>query len=286
MGRNQQSRSGAELEAPEESPPGSETVLGPSQAVAQPIGRDERELVGAQKLSTFPYRAICALKITPFPGAPPIAGTGFFIHPRVVITAGHCIYSSKYLIANPDNKGWPVSVEVIPAMNGAAANPCPHGSTTVTYSTNPGSFRVHSGLLGNFDATPCDYGALLLRSDLGANLGAFPYEEAATLPLAGVQATLAGYPERIRNPVERELSGEQMCEHTLAGVTLSLSPVVSYDLDASPGQSGSPVWTNVANSQHVVVAVHCKFERGRDNCGRRITSEVVDDFRSWIAEAR
>lgn len=125
----------------------------------------------------------------------------------------------------------------------------------------------------------------MLPSDLGANLGAFPYEPAATLPLAGVRATLAGYPYSIESPEETVLDGERMCQHSLSEVTLGLSPVVPYEFDTSLGQSGSPVWTNVGNHQHVAVAIHCTFGSGLDNCGRRITSEVVDDFRRWIDEA-
>ncbi|WP_437710591.1 trypsin-like peptidase domain-containing protein [Sorangium sp. So ce448] len=280
MGRNHQTRSSPELEVLRKKSRDSERMP----AVAQPIGFDTRTFVDAQDLSTFPYSAICALMITPSPGAEPIGGTGFFIHPRVVITAGHCVYNLNYFNANPSNNGWPVSVEVIPAMNAAAANPRPHGYEIVTYIESDNPFRVHAGLLGHFDAMPCDYGAILLSSDLGANLGAFPCEPAATLPLVEVPATLAGYPYSVESEVTA-LDGGRMCRQSLSSVTLGLSPVVSYEFDTSPGQSGSPVWTNVGNHQHVAVAIHCKFGSRLDNCGRRITSEVVDDFRTWIDEA-
>src|SRR5687768_6326230 len=52
------------------------------------IGRDER--VRILDTDLYPWSAICALRMRgPSGGA---MGTGWFIGPRTVITAGHCVY--------------------------------------------------------------------------------------------------------------------------------------------------------------------------------------------------
>ena len=71
------------------------------------IGTDNR--VRINPTTSYPWRAICALKITAANGTKWI-GTGWLISPRTVITAGHCVYMH-------DEGGWAKSIEVIPARN-------------------------------------------------------------------------------------------------------------------------------------------------------------------------
>lgn len=53
------------------------------------IGTDDR--VRIQNPSVYPWRAICALRMTAKDGSRWI-GTGFLVGPGTVITAGHCVY--------------------------------------------------------------------------------------------------------------------------------------------------------------------------------------------------
>jgi V8-like Glu-specific endopeptidase len=89
------------------------------------IGPDNR--VRINPTTTYPWRAICSLKITAANGKKFI-GTGWLVSPRTVITAGHCVYMH-------DEGGWARSIEVIPALNDASR---PYGSFvgTVLRSTN------------------------------------------------------------------------------------------------------------------------------------------------------
>ena len=53
------------------------------------IGIDNR--VQITSTTDIPWRRICALRIT-FPSGATYRGTAFFIGPRALATAGHCVY--------------------------------------------------------------------------------------------------------------------------------------------------------------------------------------------------
>ena len=89
-------------------------------------GKDGR--VHVANVTRIPWRYICQLIITMKDGRKSRC-TGWFISPRTVMTAGHCVYSHSA-------GGWAQSIEVIPGMNGAFQ---PFGSAVGT------SFR-HAGI--------------------------------------------------------------------------------------------------------------------------------------------
>src|SRR5918999_1798573 len=61
-----------------------------------------------------PWRMICALRMRGPTGAGAI-GTGWFIGPRTVLTAGHCVFSNHFF------GGWAASIDVIPGLVGPGA---------------------------------------------------------------------------------------------------------------------------------------------------------------------
>src|SRR5271157_3349706 len=73
------------------------------------IDRDDRVRILDTELA--PWRMICALRMQGGSGAGAI-GTGWFIGPRTVITAGHCVFSNYFF------GGWASTIEVIPGLNG------------------------------------------------------------------------------------------------------------------------------------------------------------------------
>ena len=73
------------------------------------IGPDDRTQVG--NTNEFPWRAIASLLITAANGSQWI-GTGWFVGPRILMTAGHVVYMA-------DQGGWCSQITVIPGRNGA-----------------------------------------------------------------------------------------------------------------------------------------------------------------------
>ena len=69
-------------------------------------GVDDR--VQITKMGRIPWRMTCQLIIT-YPDNRRARGTGWFISPGTVITAGHCVHSAAA-------GGWATKVEVIPGM--------------------------------------------------------------------------------------------------------------------------------------------------------------------------
>jgi glutamyl endopeptidase len=91
---------------------GSETV----------IGVDER--VRISDTDKLPWRMIAALSLKPkSPFTSMFVGTGWFVGPKTLLTAGHCVYSDS------DFGGWIGSIEVSPGRNDAKF---PYGTVTAT----------------------------------------------------------------------------------------------------------------------------------------------------------
>lgn len=72
------------------------------------IGDDDRREVTVTK--QYPWRCICSLLITAADGSNWI-GTGWLVGPRVLLTAGHCVYIHT-------RGGWAEQIEVIPGRRG------------------------------------------------------------------------------------------------------------------------------------------------------------------------
>ena len=79
------------------------------------IGTDDR--VQITNTAVYPWRVHCSLRITARDGSQWI-GTGWFIGPHTLITAGHCVFIKNSGV--PGRDGWVRSITVIPGRNGAA----------------------------------------------------------------------------------------------------------------------------------------------------------------------
>lgn len=216
------------------------------------IGTDER--VRITQTTLFPWRAICALKITARDGTRWI-GTGFLISPRTVITAGHCVYMHAH-------GGWARSVEVIPGLNETVR---PFGTYTGT------TFRSVAGWV-NSRRREYDYGAIILPSNSrpGDRTGAFGFAVKNDAFLKTSILNLSGYPG--------DKGGAQ--QWYMALKAKSVAPrVIYYNIDTMGGQSGSPVWVRIGTTRYVV-GIHTNGHI-TGNSATRIVTPVFNNLQAW-----
>jgi len=228
-------------------PPREETVHGPDNRVqiANP--------------GVYPWRLNCSLFIVAADNSTWI-GTGWFIGPHTVMTAGHVVHIKNSGV--PGRDGWVKSIQVMPGRNGGTL---PYGSVT---STN---FRSVTGWTQSGDETT-DYGAIILPSDLGNQTGWFGFHVYNDAELGAATVNIAGYPGD-------KPSGTLWYQ---SNKVASVGPKkVFYDIDTAGGQSGSAVY-RIVGSDRLGVAVHA-YGGATTNSGTRVTSPVASNMQAWKA---
>lgn len=220
-------------------------------AIESIIGADDR--VRIQGTTGIPWRRICALRMT-FPNGS-YRGTGFFIGPRTIATAGHCVYLKNA-------GGWARSIEVIPGSNGPAR---PFGAAVST------QFRSVKGWV-NSGMPSSDYGCIVLPQGSfgGRNLGAFGFAAWSGPELLALPAVVAGYPG---DKPFAELWGMARRIKSVSATQLR------YDLDTMGGQSGAPVYIK-RNGQRYCVGIH-NYGGSATNSATRITPSVYARLLAW-----
>jgi glutamyl endopeptidase len=219
------------------------------------IGTDERDQI--TQTEQYPWRSIASLRITARDGSLWI-GTGWFISPRTLITAGHVVFINGN--ANPNRNGWVSSIEVIPGRNGFLK---PLGSVTSK------TFWSVRGWTEKGDQNQ-DYGAIILDQPFGVRTGWFGYGVFEDSKLVGAQAHVAGYPG--------DKPSGTLWHHSLPILSVS-GPKVNYAIDTAGGQSGAAVYL-LENNLPVAVAVHA-YGGATSNSGTRISSAVYQNLRQW-----
>lgn len=216
------------------------------------IGSDNR--VRINPTTSYPWRAICALKITAKNGSRWI-GTGWLISARTVITAGHCVYMH-------DQGGWAKSIEVIPAMNDASR---PYGSASSS------TLRSVTGWTDSKNRES-DYGAIILPASFrpGATTGFFGFGVKDDAYLNASVLNLSGYPG--------DKGGNQQWFMALKPKSTS-SRVITYDIDTIGGQSGAPVWVKVGEAR-TAVGIHTNGHSS-GNSATRIVTAVFNNLVTW-----
>lgn len=226
-------------------PPRFETVL----------GSDER--VRIENTKQYPWRVIASLIITAADNSQWI-GTGWFISPRTLVTAGHCVYIKGSGV--PGRDGWVKKIQVIPGRNGSKT---PFGGLTST------EFWTVKGW-GERGLENYDYGAIILPSAFPQELGFFGFGVFDDETLLAATANVAGYPGD-------KPSGTIWYDKRQVG---SVNPdKVFYAADTAGGQSGAGVYI-FREGQRVCVAVHA-YGGATANSGTRISSQVFTNLESW-----
>lgn len=216
----------------------------------------------------YPYRAIAALEITARDGSRYL-GTGWFVSPHTLITAGHCVYVRN---ASSAANGWVRSIRVFPGRNGTGPGGDPFGSVVAT------RFRSVAGWVNNGDPES-DYGAILLEPGShpnGDDVGVFGIGAFDDAALREMNLNVAGYPG------DKEGNEAQTLWFDVKR-TVRVSPKqVFYDVDTYGGQSGSPVYIT-DGKKRVAVAIHAYGVSAEvtSNSGTRINADVFQRILSW-----
>ncbi len=207
--------------------------------------------------AVYPWRAHASLLITAADNSQWI-GTGWFIGPKTLITAGHVVHIKGSGVAGRD--GWVKRIQVMPGRNGASL---PYGSVTAT------SFRSVTGWTtsGNQEF---DYGAIILATPLGNSTGWLGFGNYTDADLLASVANITGYPG------DKPAGTQWYDARRIAAVT---ARKVHYDIDTAGGQSGSAVY-RVINGQRYAVAVHA-YGGATTNSGTRINGEVYNNLVAW-----
>lgn len=226
------------------------------------IGTDGRVRVTAT--TSYPSRAIAYLFVR-FPNS---AGTctGWFVGPRTVMTAGHCVYDTE-------TNQWASSITVYPGRNGATA---PYGSTT--------AHRLFSvtGWTTSHDHR-YDYGAIQTNLAKGSTVGWFGYYW-QTSNTFGV-GTVRGYPGDKTAGTMWTMNG------TIYATSLSPRKLFYY-IDTAGGQSGSPIYRyfdpagTSLGPGYYGLGIHAYgvpgfYPYSTRNSGTRITQGVGTNIYNW-----
>ncbi len=213
-------------------------------------GSDERTRISP--CTSTPWRWNAKLVITLANGQV-AGGTGWFIGPRTVMTAGHCVFSAAH-------GGWVRSIRVIPGMDASSE---PFGSQVGT------SFRSVTGWTSSGNAE-YDYGAIILpNGNLGNAVGWFGFAALSDSSLQNLFVNTAGYAGD--KPFGTQWYGA-------GNITQVTARRLFYMIDTFGGQSGSAVW-RLLNGQRHAVGVH--GYGGCPNKAVRITGEVFNNMMAW-----
>ncbi|MEO1031351.1 MAG: trypsin-like peptidase domain-containing protein [Bacteroidota bacterium] len=193
------------------------------------IGQDDRKRIS--NTTSWPYRTHGHM-VMKFPNNKVYIGSGTIINKRHVITAGHCIYSSR-------DGGWAKSVMFYPAQND---NNLPYGGIPVVQLWSVKGWTEKND-------RNWDFGMLRLNQDISkktGHLGIIAYRDHRRLLRHRVNVT--GYPG--------DKGGKQMWTHADVIKSTSAQRII-YNIDTMAGQSGSGVWSKFENHPpYHVCAIH------------------------------
>lgn len=216
---------------------------------------DER--IRVTDTASLPWRVSASLISTARDGSR-WSGTAWFITPRTLVTAGHCVYVHGSGV--PGRDGWMTTIRVIPGRNAAEL---PFGSMTATELRAPEAW-TESGDPRH------DYGVIVLPQPFPHDIGVRRFAVLDDDALVGVEGSVFGYPA--------DKPAGTLWHHALP--ILEVSPLqLRYRIDTAGGQSGAALCV-ARDGEPVAVGIHA-YGGGVSNSATRITREVAADLARW-----
>jgi V8-like Glu-specific endopeptidase len=235
------------------------------------IGIDDRKLILDSELA--PWRMICSLEISS-PGASAI-GTGWFVGPRTLLTAGHCVCAPEF-----GRRLWATSIKVIPGRFGDGTKVCTPVTATTFYAHKKWVDAQHPNASVPYEAGDYDIGCIELAEPLGDQVGCFSFAALAAEDLKDRMVNVSGYPG------DRD-GGKNQYFHS--NMITSVTPRrVFYEIDTFGGQSGSPVWIQEKEfDPPVAIGIHAYgVSQGvKQNSAPRIDDSIYGLIEHWIGRA-
>jgi glutamyl endopeptidase len=230
------------------------------------IDRDER--VRILDTDLYPWSTICALHMRGARGAGAI-GTGWFIGPKTIVTAGHCVFSNLFF------GGWASTIEVIPGLNGNGSTAKPYGSVVSTRFSSVDRWTEH-------EDADFDIGCIHLDQAKGDEVGWFAIGALPPAELENYLVNVSGY------PADRGAGTEQYYNRNR--VLRVSERRLFYEVDTYGGQSGAPVWIHEnEDAPPLAVGIHAYGVGGTPadfgitaNSAPRIIPEVLAKMTEWV----
>lgn len=200
----------------------------------------------------FPYTAICSLRIKSQSGREYL-GTCFFVAPRILLTAGHCVFLHA-------DKGWADTIEIIPALN---INDKPFGSVTsqTFYSLRGWTEKKYFSH---------DFGVIILPSDsdIGFRTGWFGCIN---------YKNLDAYDREILNISSYPGSQGGVQQWTMDGRGEANTFNIKHTFKTSGGESGAPIWV-VIDNRNYVVGLHTSSSSSNISFSTRINKHILEQI--------
>ena len=221
---------------------------------------DDRTPVSEYNRYQFPYTSIGYI-VTEWENKEPTRGTGVLIGDNIVLTAGHNIYDIE-------NNKLALAVIFYPGRwsnTGSGMQPFGY-ATGINYYYQ--EFRENVDLSTTaVEAAGYDWGIIVLDRNIGNDVGYMGvnyYDD--YLDLRNKNIRITGYPANINNNTNVVKYNQYEATGNIAGVT---NDAISYTIDTSGGQSGSPVY----ELNNCVIGIH-NFAGNTVNYGKRVDDLV------------
>lgn len=237
-----------------------EASFGEPQPLARTVhGPDNR--VQITNTPGYPWCVHASLLITAADNSQWI-GTGWFIGPHTLVTAGHVVFIKGSGV--PGRDGWVKNINVMPGRNGASL---PFGSVM---SNN---FRSVTGWTNSPSGDEnFDYGAIIVPTNLGDTVGWFGFGLYSDADIVASTGNISGYPG------DKPAGTQWYDHHKIASVN---GRKIFYDIDSFGGQSGSALYREI-NGNPFAMGMHA-YGGATTNSATRIVQDVYNNMVAWKA---